>query len=335
MSTAQHSLEPSGLLKLKSLSFKTPRAVYSAHRFLFRATNGYWNDLVSFIFRIVNGTYASIAQQPSVFAFGEQEVREVVSSLENDGYCILKQRLPEEVVAQLTELSMNTPVKCVMPVDDYSKSGSQFANQEIAVKDVNGRSARCVHDTDKILQSPIIQKVIFDPFLLSIAQGYLKIKPILSSVVMWWSFPVEDKKRFASAAAQEFHSDMDRLKFFNFFIYLTDVDENNGPHVFVRRTHKRLPSAFRKRGRFADTMVAEHYKDDVIELKGKKGTILAVDTRGLHKGKILESGSRLLLQVGFANSLFGEYYPKATVKQITPPLREHVQKHFESYFNFL
>ena len=47
----------------------------------------------------------------------------------------------------------------------------------------------------------------------------------------------------------------------------------------------------------------------MVEITGKTGTMLAVDTRGLHKGKPLEARDRLIFQVQFADSLFGQNYP--------------------------
>jgi hypothetical protein len=42
----------------------------------------------------------------------------------------------------------------------------------------------------------------------------------------------------------------------------------------------------------------------VVELAGPKGTVLAVDTMGFHKGKPPISGYRLLAQLEYASPLF-------------------------------
>lgn len=39
---------------------------------------------------------------------------------------------------------------------------------------------------------------------------------------------------------------------------------------------------------------------------GVKGTIAAVDTSGLHKGKLPVSKDRLIVQIEFTNSFFGQ-----------------------------
>ena len=48
--------------------------------------------------------------------------------------------------------------------------------------------------------------------------------------------------------------------------------------------------------------------DNVSELHGLAGTIMAVDTIGLHKGKTPVNSDRLALENEFATSLFGMDY---------------------------
>ena len=69
---------------------------------------------------------------------------------------------------------------------------------------------------------------------------------------------------------------------------------------------------------------------------GKKGTILAVDTRGFHKGKDLTDSNRLLLQIEFSNSMFGQSYPKidiAYIKNSHRDLADHNKNTYGEIFN--
>ena len=91
-----------------------------------------------------------------------------------------------------------------------------------------------------------------------------------------------------------------------FFIYLTDVGPENGPHVYARGSHiAGHPSAgpLLSRGyvRIPDPDIAAAFgKENMVELLGKRGTILAVDTRGFHKGKMLTAGHRLMTQLTYS-----------------------------------
>ncbi len=106
--------------------------------------------------------------------------------------------------------------------------------------------------------------------------------PVQDMVAMWWTTP---SREGSSAAAQQFHFDLDRLQFLKVFVYLTDVGPENGPHEFVRGSHRHLPVALRADRRFSDEEVLEHYgAEDRISVTGARGTIFVADTRRAPQG---------------------------------------------------
>jgi hypothetical protein len=156
---------------------------------------------------------------------------------------------------------------------------------------------------------------------------------------MWWHTAyskVPDK-----GAAQYWHFDMDRIKWIKFFIYLTDVGPNNGPHSFMKGSHRTggIPEKLRMKGyaRLSDDEVESCYSNDsVVEFSTPRGTIIAEDTRGLHKGKVVLSGDRLLLQLQFSNSLFGGYYPPSRFsKMVNSNLQSMSVRYPRLYSNYV
>ena len=135
---------------------------------------------------------------------------------------------------------------------------------------------------------------------------------------MWWSAPFKsNEEKVRSKAAQLYHFDMDRIKFIKFFFYLSDVNTHNGPHCYIKSSHKNIPISLRRDGRFSDKEIFSEYPENyLVEITGQKGSILAVDTRGFHKGKPVEQGERLLLLIEFTNSLFGKTYNKIDLRNI-------------------
>jgi hypothetical protein len=67
-------------------------------------------------------------------------------------------------------------------------------------------------------------------------------------------------------------------------------------------------------------------KDKIKEFHGKKGTILAVDTKGFHKGKTPVSSERLMFEMVFSNSLFGGSYLKF---DLSKPSNSFLKKAYE------
>jgi hypothetical protein len=160
----------------------------------------------------------------------------------------------------------------------------------------------------ELLRSRAVRGLLADRSMIALAQGYFASPPINDLFTMWWSAPFGPP---SSEAAQLFHFDMDRISFLKLFVYLTDVDGTTGPHVYVRGSHRRRPAMFFRDRRYSDAEVAAAFPgDDIRELTGPAGTIIAADTSGLHKGKALERGHRLLFQLEFANSLFGQAYDR-------------------------
>ncbi|MEL7145953.1 MAG: hypothetical protein AAFO69_06265, partial [Bacteroidota bacterium] len=83
-------------------------------------------------------------------------------------------------------------------------------------------------------------------------------------------------------------------------------------------------------------ILACYEPSEVIEILGSKGTIVAVDTSGFHKGKPPVSRDRLIVQIEFTNSFFGQKVrnlniPKA--QQQTGPYQDIYQEVYERLGN--
>ena len=104
----------------------------------------------------------------------------------------------------------------------------------------------------------------------------------MDEIAFWWT--TTQRAEDANLNAQMFHQDRDRLSFLKFFIFLTDVTPETGPHVYLKGSHRKIPWGLRKDGRISDESVrAAGLWQNVVELFGPAGTVMAVDTIGLHK----------------------------------------------------
>jgi hypothetical protein len=82
--------------------------------------------------------------------------------------------------------------------------------------------------------------------------------------------------------------------------------------------------------RISDEEIAQLFGvENVIELTGRKGTVIAVDTLGYHKGKAPQSGARLVAQLEFATPLFAKAVsePIEIPQQIDPSLAAIMRSH--------
>jgi hypothetical protein len=144
-------------------------------------------------------------------------------------------------------------------------------------------------------QFPEIINIANSDKLLRIAGSYLGCMPTISNLQLWWSFPGHGE----AEQAENFHRDVDDWKFLKLFIYLTDVDDDSGPHVYVQKSckHNRtLPIR-----RYSDIEIEELFgKQNILPMLARKGEGLLEDTFGFHKGQLAKTKRRLLLQVQYS-----------------------------------
>jgi len=92
--------------------------------------------------------------------------------------------------------------------------------------------------------------------------------------------------------------------FCKLFIYLTDVEMENGPHVYVEGSS--VSSKLRKIRRYEDLEIFHAFgKDKVKYFIFPKGAAFLVNTYGFHKGLLPNKGNRLLFQVQYSLSPIG------------------------------
>lgn len=185
------------------------------------------------------------------------------------------------------------------------------------IESIRGREHYGAYDVADVLAAPHLLELANHPDLLSAAAAYLGCVPSLYSVNCWWTFGGHST---AAPVAHRLHRDPDDLRFCTLFVYLTDVEPDAGPHIYVTDTHdcerfdpeliKRLANAgigaseaqillnstYQNDGNEGplDTIIALALPERVRQLTGKAGSALLEDTYGLHKGTSLSKTDRLM-----------------------------------------
>ena len=277
--------------------------------YCFLITNGYYNDLIIKIKSIIFPYYDYSGQETVA---STADVNEMVSTLKNDGYFVIKDAIPEEIIRNIKR-----SIKKIKAIPRRTDKGSDIEKSFFNSRNI--KAVRYDYDTSDVLDIPAVQDLLASPLLLNVAGKYLGTMPAADIVGIWWNTKFGDKPD--SNAAQYFHYDLDRLKWLKVFIYLTDVGPDNGPHEFVRGSHRSgtMPLKIRKKlySRISDDDIKDVYgSENLITMTGKKGTIIFEDTRGFHKGNKVNADPRLVLQFQFSASLFGAVYPSSKISEI-------------------
>lgn len=113
------------------------------------------------------------------------------------------------------------------------------------------------------------------------------------------SFPSKNLNEIDKISnAQYFHWDNDFSKFLKLYIYLSDVDINSGPHVFVTGTHKQKNFKHKLHRPYSDDDIYSTYTK-VKSFLGNKGSSFFVDSYGLHKGETPKKNNRIMLNIHY------------------------------------
>lgn len=168
---------------------------------------------------------------------------------------------------------------------------------------------------DTCLSDYLLEDIINSPHLLALANGapllhlaehYIGCRPTISALTLRWSTPTA----IAASNLLVFHRDADDWRYLKVMVYLSDVGPDEGPHVFVKGSHRTQASI--KLTAYSDASVAaSHTAERVETVLGKRGTAFVVDTAGIHKGTVPTGKSRLMLQIQYSllPTYFYDYEP--------------------------
>jgi len=292
----------------------TPDTAYLALINLYCSTNGKFNEDIQKKIEIEHPPAKTPEKLEGFIGTVDQPgFKAINDELNENGYVKFDNRIPASICDKLFDYALKTQAKIPPKYDS-----------KISYDPLNPVAEIYRFDMNELVNNQDIQALMMDPVLINIARNYLQSQPIFDFPAMWWS--TSFSKEASSEAAQLYHFDMDRVKWLKIFIYLNDVTMDNGPHSYIRGSHKvgAKPAQILKRGyvRIEDKELAPFYKkEDFITLTGERGEIFAGDTKCWHKGNPLKNGDRLVLEFQYTSSLFGTNYSHLTINNSSDKFR--------------
>ncbi len=208
-----------------------------------------------------------------------------------------------QTVGNLNDRGLSALADDFVPVETIERITAYFRGERVVgtggclvpLDGLPAGSVAAAYPLEAVLRCRDVLDLVNAPTVLRIAADYLGCKPTLSSLGVRWSFP--SPRRLA--ATQRFHRDTDDWRFLKLFIYLTDVDADSGPHIYVLGSHR---TAARLRARpYAQAELDRHYgAENIRTIVGPSGTAFLADTYGIHMGMPPVLKPRLILQAQYS-----------------------------------
>ena len=249
---------------------------------------------------------------------------DIIKSLQNDGIYkfgnILNNKICDDILNYLSSKKVDTK--------NYKGISSEFA------KSKNEKFAN--YEEDVVYSNPIFHLIANNPLILNTVTRYFGCLPTIQYMMCRWTYSFDNDKN--PVRSQLFHHDYHGVKFLKLFIYLTDVNDINESHVFVKGSHDNVKNEYcikqyQKRNNFNQEVINDWYKkkkkrgehklkDNTIHeifheskidnVLGSKGFCFIEDTNGMHKGNV-PNQDRLFFSITY--TLYDSYKDAKPVKK--------------------
>ena len=219
------------------------------------------------------------------------------AQVERDGYVLATDLVPAAWVAEMREYFAGQPC-----ADPYRPKLASFVGPQNAPP-----GTHVAHFSPEIVvNSPRALEIVNLPAIVETVSAVLGGKPTITYMVALWTVPAHDGM---AQHAEKFHRDVDDIDFIKFFMYMTDVDEESGPHVYIKGSHNK--DRLTKIRRYEDDEVYDVFgRENEVRFTGPAGTSILEKTYGFHRGYPAKSKPRLMFSVIYSlrESVYG---PKA------------------------
>ena len=233
----------------------------------------------------------------NVSALSAVQVNQCVDNVRKNGVHLGLQ-LNENAVKKIRSFADSN--LCNEPKHDDFFFASDIRNGRL-----NGKDRRVMRGlVSNIDKCPTVDTIVSDRMLIEIARKYLGYYPTLITRHLTWSFAsdldeVEIQKLYPPT---NFHYDVAGLNFVTVSFFITDVDENTGPHIMIEKSHNRKPLQMLFRSNIQkETDVWRYYdRAEQLIITGNAGFGFFQDPSCIHKLKLPTNSNRLILQIRYS-----------------------------------
>jgi hypothetical protein len=155
---------------------------------------------------------------------------------------------------------------------------------------------------EDVVHTPHLMAIANHPLILQTIESLFGCKPTIATIYIWWLLRAYDysdsEGDYFCWNANHLHRDVDDWAQIKLFIYLTDVDSQSAPHLYLEGSHRGGIASGKK-----NVPLEEVEKNSFEKLKtitGPAGTAWLENAYGLHLGTLPKGRDRLIAAIGYS-----------------------------------
>ena len=148
------------------------------------------------------------------------------------------------------------------------------------------------------LDNPIVQMYMQDVFI-DMATEFHGVSPKVRNILTW-VHPQNPLQQEINS--QVWHRDQEDWEVFKVFVLFSNVGPTNGPTQYVKKTQhggKYDKITNNMNGQSTSVFTFPIPEEEIVSSEGPAGTIVFMNTNGLHKGGLVKEGVRVMTQANF------------------------------------
>ena len=163
---------------------------------------------------------------------------------------------------------------------------------EFDIKSRPSANSLAFYNEIDLFQSMPILEIAVNEKLINLYTDLYGCDPIIDTIAAWWTFPSNQNHD-----THYWHRDIDTLNSLKFWVYLTDVDLNSGPHHLIPGSHAKQTktSKYKVHKDEEFEVMTQEYGSKVFI--GPAGCNILENTFAFHKGSNPKEKPRLLLEI--------------------------------------
>lgn len=203
---------------------------------------------------------------------------QIIDNLNKVGICVIEDYFPPEFCDQAVKDIEDGLIKFKSKIQSESKEGTSGDKRLFKMENH--------YDTAKTFAN--------DSLLLEIGSEYYGY-PLISHFVLGGKVQSQSNQTINSGGG--WHRD-NRMKQIKTIVYLSDVEDKDGPYLFLPSSDQfdlSTRDGIGKATRYEDKVIEDFCSNNNLEpfkVTGKKGTVIFTDTSYIHRGANIQDGTR-------------------------------------------